>query len=259
MKNTSTAEPALLRDARRLPTNPLVRELLTRRGVALERLEGETPELFEARLETALMALFRDRRGEEEFTALHELTQATVLRCILGSGVGLRGRLDAQELCQDVFVNVYRYSSGFRDEQPRSFRVWVGAIARNVVRRHLGARRRLSIHDLPDGVSEPEDPRFGPSARVSIQEERQSIAQSWGILLLHYAAAWRKLSPRDQEALHLIEVEGLSYTEACERLSVGMSNMKMIMFRARKRIRAHIAAAMDSTLRDLEEGRRLAG
>lgn len=253
------ADRALPRDAHRLPRNPRVRAALSTRGVSLEPAADETPELFDARLETALMALFRDTRGGEEFEALYEASQPSVLRLILRCSSGHGGRLDPHELTQDVFVNVYRYSGGFRDEQPRSFRVWVGAIARNVVRRQLGARRRLSIHDLPDGVSEPADPRFGPSDRLSIAEERSSIAQSWGILLMHYVVAWKQLSPRDQEALHLIEVEGLSYSEACERLSVGMSNMKMIMFRARKRIRARIAAAMESTLCGSDEDRRLAG
>lgn len=64
------------------------------------------------------------------------------------------------------------------------------------------------------------------------------------ILLLHYAAAWEKLSTRDRAALEMIEVQGLSYAEAGRRLKVGRSNMKMIMFRSRKRIRTLILRAM---------------
>lgn len=213
--------------------------------MTFEPLEGEIEETFEARMETALMALFRDFRGDREFEALYAYSAPVVLAMI---GRGLRGqgrRFDANELCQDVFVNVYRYAGSFRDEHARSFRGWVSAIARNVIRRQLSNASSLSIHDLPEGVSEPADSRFGPSACASIEEERDSIARAWGTLLLHYLAAWEELSPRDREALHLIEVEGVSYAEACERLSVGMSNMKMIMFRARKRIRARIALAME--------------
>ena len=43
----------------------------------------------------------------------------------------------------------------------------------------------------------------------------------------------------------MVEVEGLTYDEAGERLKVGRSNMKMIMFRSRKRIRAHVSRAME--------------
>ena len=160
---------------------------------------------------------------------------------------GLRGqsrRFDPQELCQDVFVNIYRYPGSFRDDHPRSFRVWVAAITRNVIRRHLGRRTSHSIDDLPEGSQEPQDSRSGPLDRVFLAEEHQSLSGAWGIFLQHYLLAWKELSPRDQEALRLIEVEGFTYAEACDRMSVGMSNMKMIMFRARKRIRAHMTRNM---------------
>ena len=154
-------------------------------------------------------------------------------------------RIDPQEVCQDTFVNVYRYAASFRDEHPRSFKAWVQAISRNVIHRQLSKAARLSLQDLPEGLSEPETRVAGPAANAQIREERELIARAWGLLMLHYAAAWKELSARDRRALELIEVEGRSYAQAGEILSVGMSNMKMIMFRARRRIRAHIARAMD--------------
>ena len=57
--------------------------------------------------------------------------------------------------------------------------------------------------------------------------------------------ATQVLGERDRAALHMVEVEGLTYAEAGRRLGVGRSNMKMIMFRSRKRIRAHIQRAME--------------
>jgi DNA-directed RNA polymerase specialized sigma24 family protein len=53
-------------------------------------------------------------------------------------------------------------------------------------------------------------------------------------------------------ALELVELEGLSYAEAGARLHVGISNMKMIMFRARRRLRAKIGAALDVRRATLE-------
>jgi RNA polymerase sigma factor (sigma-70 family) len=203
------------------------------------------------------MALFRDSRGEEEFAALYEVAGQGVLRGIL---MGLRGqsaRLDPQELCQDVFVNIYRYAASFRDEHPRSFKAWVQAISRNLIRRHMGVRRRPSLQALPEGLAEPVDGRVGPSACASLCEERESLLRSWSLLLLHYAAAWEQLSARDQQALTLVEVEGHSYTQACDVLGVGMSNMKMIMFRARKRLRAHLLLALEGA--EPSEPQRLVG
>jgi RNA polymerase sigma-70 factor (ECF subfamily) len=238
-------ENVLPAGAAALPRSQRVRRQLERRGVSLAPLSGESLADFSARLETGLMALFRDSRGEEEFAALYEVAGQGVLRNIL---MGLRGqsaRLDPQELCQDVFVNIYRYAASFRDDHPRSFKAWVHAISRNLIRRHMGTRRRPSLQALPEGLAEPEDGRVGPSACASLCEERESLLRSWSLLLLHYAAAWEQLSERDQAALTLVEVDGLSYTQACDVLGVGMSNMKMIMFRARKRLRAHLSLALE--------------
>jgi DNA-directed RNA polymerase specialized sigma24 family protein len=60
------------------------------------------------------------------------------------------------------------------------------------------------------------------------------------ILLALYASALRSLSAREQTALELVEVEDRTYADAAKTLRVGRSNMKMIVFRARKRIRAEI-------------------
>jgi RNA polymerase sigma-70 factor, ECF subfamily len=253
VKTLVTHERALLDGARPLPTNRRILGYLRRRGVGLELEEGESKDTFQARMETALMALFRDRRGEEEFQALYEYARPTVISAALRGG---SGRLDPAEVCQDTFVNIYRYAAGFRDEHPRSFKAWVRAIARNVIRRQLSNHSRPPLLPLPDGRAEPVDRRPGPRAIASIEEERGALTQAWSLLLLHYAAAWEELSPRDREALQLVEVEGLSYQEGCERLGVGMSNMKMIMFRARRRIRARIAAAM-GMVRPEEEERRV--
>jgi len=227
-----------------LAGHPAVRRRLVLRGVALAPGEGEDPEAFRARLETALMALFRDRGGEEDFAALYEVGSETVLRRVAARMRGPACGADPLELLQDTFVNVYRYAASFRDEHPASFRAWVNAISANVVRRYLGERARTSLQALPEHLQEPADRNAGPVASLSVAEERLRLGRAWTLLLLQYAAAWRELSPRDRLALHLIEVEGYSYSRACERLRVRMSNMKMIMFRARKRVRARMARAM---------------
>ncbi|MFT7484476.1 MAG: hypothetical protein ACI9F9_000316, partial [Candidatus Paceibacteria bacterium] len=92
----------------RIPASPGIRERLRQRGVPLAPPTGEAMDLFEARIETGLMAIFRDHRGEAEFTALYDYSalslQGQVSRQLAGHG----GRVDPKEICQDVFVNVYR-------------------------------------------------------------------------------------------------------------------------------------------------------
>ena len=83
MKSLIPLEQALPEGARHLPESPRVLRSLRRRGVLLSPRDGETRETYQARMETALMALFRDRRGEEEFEALYEYSRPAVLQSVL--------------------------------------------------------------------------------------------------------------------------------------------------------------------------------
>lgn len=236
-----------------LPRDLRIRARLRQRGVALRPAPGEDLETFHCRVETGLMALFRDGREPEVFEALHEFAGPALRRQVQGALRGAGLRLDPSEVCQDAFVNIYRYASSFRDDHPRSFKAWAKAISRNIVRRCLGRRQVLSWQALPEGVGEPADRRVGPQVCASLEEERASLLQAYNLLLAFYGAAFAELSERDQRALTLIEIEGKSYAEGCEILGVGMSNMKMIMFRARKRIRARLDAALERGFEELRK------
>ncbi|MBK7874420.1 MAG: RNA polymerase sigma factor [Planctomycetes bacterium] len=239
-----------------LPKNPWTVRRLAERGVDLPARPGEEPEQHVARLETALMALFRDEGHEQAFQALYELARAPLALWIAGLAGSRLPVQDLEHLVQDTFVNVYRYAQSFRDEQPRSFRVWSRTIASNVLRRARMRRRTLALEDFPTGLQEPSDERADPAESVIQTEEGRSLAAAWMILLLQYAEAARQLAPRDREALDLIEVRGLSYAEASVQLGVRLSNMKMILFRARRRIRATIGGSFQARE---EKARRLAG
>ncbi|MEW6073974.1 MAG: sigma-70 family RNA polymerase sigma factor [Planctomycetota bacterium] len=236
--------PGLSADA--LAPWPGVVAELGRRGVRLELAAGAGREERENHLSTLLMVLFRDTGAPETFEALYAVSEAGVRRWIRGLlGPGL-AHLDAGEVLQDTFVNVYRYASGFRAEQEDSFRVWVRTIAGNIVRRSSGRRARFSFQELPEGLQEPEDRSEGPELALVRDEQAKSLRQAWVLFLCLYACAWAQLSPRDQKTLHLVEVENRSYREAGQILGVGRSNMKMIVFRSRKRIARFLRAALSA-------------
>ncbi|MCA8981705.1 MAG: sigma-70 family RNA polymerase sigma factor [Planctomycetes bacterium] len=231
------ASPAL-----EIPT--ATRTRLRRRGVVLTPLAEEDGATFRARLETALLALFRDERQAADFEALHGFTAARLVSSISRELRGGARRLDPVDLVQDVFINVYRYAGSFRDERASSFQVWIGAIARNIVRRAMSGSRATSLQAFPEDLQEPADLRPGPSSQLQSIEDQRALRAAWLIFLGHYLEAYAGLSRRDKRALELVEVEERSYKECCELLGVGMSNMKMIMFRARKRIQAKMARSM---------------
>lgn len=224
---------------------------LQRRGVAIAALPGESPGELQCRIETALMALFREQHEEVAFAALYDLSRASLLEWISGL-LRARRRSDPTEVLQDTFVNVYRYASSFRDEHPRSFRVWSRTIAGNLLRRQTGRAVEGSEQAMPGGRNEPVDRRQSPLGAMVLDEQQRSVLGAWMIVLAQYANAYRELCARDRLALELVELEGLSYAEAGARLHVGISNMKMIMFRARRRLRAKIGAALDVRRATLE-------
>lgn len=235
---------ALQTPPRSLPANASILRRLQLSGVPLEPLAGERLDVHHARIETALMVLFQETRGEQEFQALYDYTRPGVLTWVLGLGKsGTRG-VDPMELVQDTFVNIYRYAGSFREQHAKSFRVWSRTIATNVARRLQGRLGQHSLQALPEGLQEPADRRAGPASEAQLTEERTSLRQAWAIVLLQYAAAWEMLSDRDRKALDLVEVQGLSYAQAGRVLDVGISNMKMIMFRSRRRIRTRIGHAL---------------
>lgn len=230
-----------------------VRQALEQRGCDVERQPQESLESYLDRLDTALMAWFRDSGAREAFDALYRHSHARVVSWLRWVLAEQRARLDPVELLQDTFVNVYRYARGFRSEHGGSFRVWVRTIAANVVRRARSVAARLrfvsSEHDLLFAV---ESEHRSPQSRVMDGEETRGLRDAYVILLQHYLAAYEQLSERDRRALELVELDGLSYAQVCEVLNVGHSNMKMIMLRARRRLLQRMALSLGAMSSEAE-------
>ncbi len=215
------------------------------RGCDVERRPEESPESHLDRLDTALMAWFRDSGAREAFDALYRHSHARVVAWLRWVVAEQRARLDPIELLQDTYVNVYRYSRGFRSDHGGSFRVWVRTIAANVVRRARSVAARLRfVSSDGDLFGAVESEHRSPQARVMDVEETHDLRGAYLILLQHYLAAFEQLSERDRRALELVELDGLSYAQVCDVLAVGHSNMKMIMLRARRRLLQRMALSL---------------
>lgn len=199
------------------------------------KLQDEERESSISRLLTALMVGFRDTGRRDLFDALYRLAQPGLVLWVTKKRRGAALRLDPEDLIQEVFLSIHRYRASFK-EQRGGFQAWSMTIARNLIRRQAQSllRRSMRAH-LED--CDPADPRNGPGEDAINQEEAQLMRGAWQLYLLAYARAYDSLKERDQEALRLVEIEGLRYADAAERLGVGLSNMKMILLRARHRIR----------------------
>lgn len=217
---------------------------LIARGARFAPEPGNVRFALENHLATELMSLFRDEGDAEAFEALHVYTKASVHDWILSLLRGSARTIDSLEILQDTFINVYKYSQSFRSEHNGSFRVWVRTIAGNLIRRAYSRRPARRFEDMPEGLQEPADTRPGPRAIVELEEDSIRLRRAYSLYLMHYRAAFELLSDRDRLAMTLVEVDGLTYKEAGDELGVRASNMKMILFRARKRLVNHMRRSM---------------
>lgn len=195
---------------------------------------------------TQLMETYRVSGSKDAFTLLYELNHEDFLKIIYHHLRRACFPLDASDILQEVFFNVYRYPFKFKPERPTAFRNWTHSIIRNTVLKH--SRRAQRDRVLPLGMSgsaadedrqvlEPVDTHARqPVDEVADEESAQNLVRAYQLYLHFYIQAYRLLTPREKRVLHMVEVQGLAYRDIAEQLDVRVENMKMIVFRARRKI-----------------------
>ena len=106
-------------------------QLLAELGIDVTAGPGETGRSRDDRIDTQLMALFRDTGRRDVFDVLYRHARGRLIQWIRWLVKQRRSRLDPGDLLQDTFVNVYRYAKSFREDHRGSFRSWVRTIAAN--------------------------------------------------------------------------------------------------------------------------------
>ena len=200
----------------------------------------------EDHIATALMDLYRRSGSADTFDLLVKLTRDQLLRRVRLRIQCLGVRVDPHELLQDALVNMFRYPDRFDGRRPGAFRAWSAAIVDNAVRRHL--RRSRSG---PDVVLRPfevlaREPyrRAGPAAQAANAEDCLRAARAWSVLLQLYLAAYHRLSERERLVLYMVEVRGKRYAEVAKVLGMRPEALKMVVFRARRRILDRISGML---------------
>jgi RNA polymerase sigma-70 factor, ECF subfamily len=169
----------------------------------------------------------------------------------------------AEEVVQESWLAVLRGLDRF--EERASLRTWVTSIVLNQARTH-GRRERRTVpfasmrrrHEEgrdepavdPERFQRPGDERPGwwasPPARWVDPERWLDDAQTRAVLLGTIAS----LAPRQREVITLRDVLGWSAAEACTVLGVTEGNERVLLHRARAKVRAalerHFAAGEDA-------------
>ena len=197
---------------------------------------GET--LTRDGLATAMMNLFRCSRSREVFDTLVELTQDQLESRVRARTRGLGPSVDPLELLQDTYISIYTYPDRFDASDPNAFRAWSSTIVDNAVRRYLRKGRSgpdVRLKPIEILAEEPE-PSEGPVSQAIRGEESRSLQQTFSFFLLLYMRAYTELSDREKYVLRRVEVDGVRYAVLAEELGVRPEALKMVVYRARRRI-----------------------
>jgi RNA polymerase sigma factor (sigma-70 family) len=216
---------------------------------------GETPdraeiEAFRDRLSTRLMDSYRASQSQEAFSLLYELNYRLFTNVITARLRRFYFQLDVQDVLQEVFFNIYRYPHKFHADKDQAFRHWASMIIRNTVYKSTKNKDREISREMQDEEIEtrPDVGRETPLVQAIHEESRHSCAGALTLMLQIYHAAYLELSSRERKALHMVEIEGEPYKVAAAALGIRLENLKMVVFRARKKILRTLERTMNRAL-----------
>ena len=178
----------------------------------------------EAEREAALVERLRkgDGRALDELFRRHRDTAYGIAYRLVGS------REDALDVVQEAFIHVMRGIQTFRGQS--SFRTWLYRIVTHAA---LDYRRWRSLRtsETLDVETMVEPTASGPSQRTPQEEAaardlRQAIDK-----------ALMNISEKNRAALVLFAIEGMSYKEIAEVLSISVGTVMSRIFNARQRLR----------------------
>jgi len=217
----------------------------------------KSPETRRDLLSTRLMEVFRLSQSRTAFSCLYELNAAHLYQQVVARLRRYRARADALDVLQEVFFNVYRYPHRFNCERDDAFRVWTATIVRNTVLKHLRSLSRSGRGEVAlDELSEPRDTVTAEPPRGVIEDESQlECTRVYLNYLYLYLRFFEMLSEREQRAIQMVEVAGLSYRAAADELGIKLENLKMVIFRARRKIHRSMRRVFEGLPPDLRPAR----
>lgn len=141
----------------------------------------------------------------------------------------LRDQADAEDLTQDVFVQLFRKIGTFRGES--AFSTWLHRLAVNMVLMNIRSRNTKRYPVIPLESSNDED----DSLYEELGREDQGLRSSLDRLTIN--AALESLPPGYRMVFLLHDVHGYEHQEIAEILSCSVGNCKSQLHKARLKMR----------------------
>lgn len=157
----------------------------------------------------------------------------------------LRGRLDAEDIIQDAFVEATQRFASYLDDQSMPFFLWLRFISIQKLfqthRRHLGAKsrdigREISIYASPS----PQATSAVLAAHLLGKHTSPSLAAIKAETTIRVETALNSMSEIDREILALRRFERLKNDEVAKLLSISTTAASNRYIRALERLRAEV-------------------
>jgi RNA polymerase sigma-70 factor (ECF subfamily) len=145
-------------------------------------------------------------------------------------------RAAAEEVVQDTWLAVLHGLGGF--ERRSALAVWIYRILTNHAKtRGIRDRRSIPLSSLSFDGGDPDEPVEAPLETDETPEVLFARAETLEVLDGAIAAL-----PARQRAVLTLDLEGVEAAEACHRLAISEQNQRVLLHRARTKLRYALAA-----------------
>jgi RNA polymerase sigma-70 factor (ECF subfamily) len=147
-----------------------------------------------------------------------------------------RSAADAEEVAQDTFVKVYRSLSGFRGDS--KFTSWLYRITWNLALNKYKRKTHISgSTDEESFIEQPDDGTMDVVDRMDQAEKDKFVKM-----------AIEDLDPEDRFIVTLFYNDDQPVNEIASVTGMSESNVKVRLFRARKKIKEYLIGILDEEL-----------
>lgn len=132
-----------------------------------------------------------------------------------------RNHHTAEDLMQETFCRALRH---LQVAEGKKVKAWLLRVAHNAYIDTLRKESRSSLYENEFFYCFPSDDT--PEQRVIGQESRKELYEQLSLL-----------QPNQQHAVLLYDVHGFSYQESADLMGISLSHFKIVLYRARQKLR----------------------